>query len=405
MNYAVLADIGKKYGESFYLLDTGQFERNFIELRTAFRKIYPNTQIAYSYKTNYTPRLCKIVNRLGGYAEIVSDMEYELTKRIGVQPEKVIWNGPYKDPAAVRELLLAGGTVNLDSVRELDVVGPIAAEYPDKTLSIGVRCNFPVGDGVLSRFGVDIHSEDFGRVLSFTAAHGNIRFAGLHCHFANRCLETWANRAENMVEIITERLKKVPDRVDLGGGLFGRMEKSLKAQFSSYVPTFDEYANAAAAVFAKCFPNQTPTLFIEPGSALAGDVMKFAAKVVGLKTIRGKSIAALLGSVYNINPTLNGKNLPIHVYHKDARSAKTYKNLDFGGYTCIESDYLYRGFTGKLGEGDYVVFDNAGSYSVVLKPPFILPNFAVVGYDGESGKTELVKRKENFDDLFHTFVF
>ncbi len=55
-----------------------------------------------------------------------------------------------------------------------------------------------------------------------------------------------------------------------------------------------------------------------------------------------------------------------------------YQSIDFGGYTCIESDYIYKNYNGDLAEGDYVIFGNAGSYSVVLKPPFILPNFAIV---------------------------
>ena len=130
--------------------------------------------------------------------------------------------------------------------------------------------------------------------------------------------------------------------------------------------------------------------------------MKFAARVVSIKSVRGKSIATLLGSIYNINPTLNKKNPPLEVY-SDATERKTYKDLDFGGFTCIESDYLYRHYDGELAVGDFVVFGNVGSYSVVLKPPFILPNFAVL--DICDGDCKVIKRRENFDDLFHTFVF
>ena len=38
---------------------------------------------------------------------------------------------------------------------------------------------------------------------------------------------------------------------------------------------------------------------------------------------------------------------------------------------------------------------------LVMKPPFILPNFAVL--DISEGKTEVIKRAENFEDVFHTF--
>ena len=80
-----------------------------------------------------------------------------------------------------------------------------------------------------------------------------------------------------------------------------------------------------------------------------------------------------------------------------------FSNLDFAGYTCIEGDYLYKGYNGKLGINDLVVFDNVGSYSIVLKPPFILPNFPVIELKNVSRQT--VKRKETFDDLFQTYEF
>ena len=80
-----------------------------------------------------------------------------------------------------------------------------------------------------------------------------------------------------------------------------------------------------------------------------------------------------------------------------------HEDLDFGGFTCIETDYLYRHFNGRLAVGDYVVFGNVGSYSVVLKPPFILPNFPIIDLSGN--KAEIIKRGESFDDLFKTFSF
>lgn len=407
LDYSLLSNIGAEFSESFYLLDSKQFTENFTELQSAFRKIYPRTCIAYSYKTNYTPKLCKIVNELGGYAEVVSDMEIEIAKRVGVKPERIIFNGPYKNPKAAEQLLLTGGCVNIDSFEEFLFIKRIAEDNPDSVLNIGIRTNFAINDNVLSRFGIDVTSAGFKKIVEALNTVPNIHLEELHCHFAARSLETWSPRAQGMMELIEKYPSLAADNIDLGGGLFGKMGDSLKAQFASYIPTYDEYAEQAATMFAERFAgsDRKPKLVIEPGSALVGDCMKFAAKVIGIKEIRGKNIATLLGSIYNINPTLNTKNPPITVYHKNESALKEYHDLDFGGFTCIESDYLYRHFSGKLAIGDYVVFDNVGSYSVVLKPPFILPNFAVVDCSQDDGRIELIKRAENFDDLFHTFAF
>lgn len=407
----ILERISDIYGESFYILDSKQFEKNFEELQKAFRDIYPNSHIAYSYKTNYTPKLCKLVDRLGGYAEVVSDMEYKIALKAGVARNKIVFNGPYKNADAVEELLLGGGTVNIDSDYELELIKGIAGRNPEKTIAVGLRCNFDIHDGVTSRFGYDVSGEAFTNAVEVINKTNNLRLKGLHCHFATRSVETWPARAEGMLELVSKIFAEPPEYICLGGGLFGKMAESLKAQFSSRIPSYEEYAQAAATKLRDFYmdteESKKPKLFIEPGSALVGDAMKFAAKVVNIKDVRGKKIATLAGSIYNINPTLNTKNPPIAVYHHEnsANRQEAYVDIDFGGYTCIESDYLYRGFSGSLAVGDHVVFDNVGSYSVVLKPPFILPNFAMVDYDDETGSIELIKRRETFEDIFKTFEF
>ena len=161
LNAELLRSLKKEYGEAFYLLDSAQFRQNFIELKSAFSSIYSNFNIAYSYKTNYTPKLCKIVNELGGYAEVVSEMELELAYRVGVVPQKIIWNGPIKDINKVKSFLLDGGTVNIDSISEAKDIQKFALENSDSMLNVGIRCNFDVDDGVISRFGFDIHGKDF----------------------------------------------------------------------------------------------------------------------------------------------------------------------------------------------------------------------------------------------------
>ena len=62
INSARLLELKEKFGEAFYLLDSKQFRDNFLELKQSFSSIYPKFNIAYSYKTNYTPKLCKNVD-------------------------------------------------------------------------------------------------------------------------------------------------------------------------------------------------------------------------------------------------------------------------------------------------------------------------------------------------------
>ena len=401
MDKNIVEQLRAEYGEAFYLLDSAQFRKNFAELKSAFNEIYPNWNIAYSYKTNYTPKLCKIVNELGGYAEVVSEMELEIAKRVGCKMDRVIWNGPIKNVPIMEQFLLDGGTINIDCIEELEQVKDIHNRHQDKQINVGVRCNYDVNDGVVSRFGFDIDGAEFMEAVKFATTTENVKFINFQCHFAKRQIAYWPARAKGMVDLI-DRLGIIPERIDIGGGLFGKMADSLKAQFSTEIPDYDAYAKAAAQVFADYFKDKDvkPELLIEPGSAVVGDCMKFIGTVKTIKNVRGKWIATVLGSQKNISMT--GINPPMEVISMGGEQ-KEYKDLDFVGFTCIEGDVLYHNYTGKLAHQDAIVISNCGSYSLVMKPPFILPNFPVL--DISEGKTEVIKRAENFDDLFHTFKF
>lgn len=396
-----MSELKSQYGDAFYLLDSAQFRANFLELKEAFSNIYPHFNIAYSYKTNYTPKLCRIVNELGGYAEVVSDMEMDLALKVGVEPRKIIWNGPVKNSERVENFLLSGGTLNVDALEEIKIIREIAGEHPEKILNIGIRCNYDVSDGIVSRFGFDVDSNDFEQVIEFVNSIPNIKLINLQCHFAKRQIEYWEKRAKGMVDLI-DKIGIIPERIDLGGGLFGKMEESLKSQFTSEIPSYEVYAEVVATIIAERFRNDDnePELIIEPGTAIVGDCMKFAGTIKSIKCIRGKYIASVLGSQKNIG--MAGVNPPIEIYAMGNKQ-KEYKDIDFVGFTCIENDCLYKNYSGLLGIEDMIVIGNCGSYSVVMKPPFILPNFPVL--DISDGGVDVIKNAERFDDIFGTYNY
>lgn len=194
------------------------------------------------------------------------------------------------------------------------------------------------------------------------------------------------------------------ERIDLGGALSGHMSddfsKQIKVNNCGYIP----FAESSAKLLAEHFNNSDfkPMLLIEPGTAIAADCMRAVFKVMNIKTVGSKSIATVYGSQKNIS--MSGINPPMTVVHGNGEQ-KDFSNLDFAGYTCIENDYLYRDYTGSLGIGDYIILHYCGSYSVVMKPPFIFPNFPVIDISNGVEKVEVIKRAENFDDLFHTYNF
>lgn len=406
----LLENIAGVHGDSFYLLDCADFVSSYESLLREFQRFYQHTNIAYSYKTNYIPRLCNIVDSLGGYAETVSEMEVEVALAVGVDSKKIFFNGPYKKRLGIERLLLSGGTVNIDSSADLLIIMNLAEQNPNSTLNVGVRCNFSIDDGVVSRFGFDVDNGDFESAVEKISAFSNINLIGLHCHFASRNLKAWRNAASGMIKIIEKYFGGASSSlryVSLGGGLYGPMSDDLRERLDVSPPSFRDYATAAAKPFADFYgsasANDVPELLIEPGTALAANALQFAARVISIKTVAGKAIATLAGSTFNVTPGSNKISLPINVHNMSSfDSIETHEDLDMAGYTCIEGDYLYRNYCGPLSVGDFVVFESAGSYSVVMKPPFILPNVPILEIR-DDGTCDVVKRQETFQDVFQTF--
>lgn len=402
LNYNILDGLSRKYGDSFYLLDSAAFRNNYAEMLASFTGIYENTRIAYSYKTNYTPKLCKIVDELGGGAEIVSEMELWLAKQIGVAGKNIYYNGPYKKPQFVEELLLLGGHVNLDAEYEIAIVEKIAHKYPERHFQAGIRCNMDIGQEEPSRFGFDVPSGALKEAVERVNALDNVRVNGLHCHIPFRNLDTYRKRMEALEEI----LEKFPgyewDYISLGGGYMGKINEEIARQLSYLPPTFQDYASIVAGGMKKLFlqREKKPVLIIEPGSALVANAVKYVTRVINIKNVRNQKIASLTGSTYQVNPSVKNIRRPITVYHDgQGQEQQYYDHLNMAGYTCIESDYLYRDYCGGLSVGDFVVFGNVGSYSVVMKPPFILPDIPTLELS-EVGTEEIIKRVQTPEDVF-----
>lgn len=406
LNYNILKSMEELFGESFYLLDSDVFSRNYDEFLSEFKKYYPKTNIGYSYKTNYIPKLCEIVDKKGGYAEVVSTMEYDLAIKVGVDPKNILVNGPYKNKKALEKFLLNGSNVNIDSYREARLLLEIAASNPQNILNIGLRCNFEIDDLLISRFGFDVESSSFYRLFNELQNIDNIAINGIHCHFPNRNLESYVDRTNKMLKLSDMLFDTPPKYIDIGGGYFGRLEESLRKQFLVRVPDYKEYAEIIGKRFYDHYSHlnyqDRPMLLLEPGTALVGDSMKFIAKVVDVKDVRGSYIATISGSKFNIGLLSSSLNMPISVYNKKNKSF-CYNSIDIAGFTCIEGDYLYKGYFGGIEVDDFVSFENVGSYSIVFKPQFILPNVPIVEYNHKDNCFEIIKRQETFEDVFLTF--
>lgn len=386
----------------YYIFNADEFIENFHELENAMREIYPKYQIAYSFKTNYTPAVCSLVNSLGGYAEVVSDMEYSLALRIGFTPDHIVYNGPGKGPL-LEHCMDNGGMLNIDNLRELERVSQIAEDNSERNYKVGLRVNFDIGNGLLSRFGIDCESEDFLYALHSIERVPNLELTGLHFHISRaRNLASWRTRIVGMLNLIEKYCLNHLDYIDIGSGMYGKLDPELQEQFGD-TPSYTDYAEVVATEMADFYADKEiqPVLITEPGTTLVSKYFHVFMSVLDIKSIRGKYFALLDGSFHNVGEICGLKKVPLHVNHK--KTGVKYSDVDFVGYTCLEQDVIFKGYDGELSVGDEVEIYNVGGYSIVDKPPFIHPDIPI--YMVKNGVVSCIKREQTMEDIFAPYLF
>lgn len=395
--------------DSCYVLHIDRFEEEYHELLRHFKHYYPKTNIAYSFKTNYVPKIVSKVKELGGYAEVVSEMEMELALKSGFNYDQIFFNGPYKQKEKALYFLKEGGTVNIDNISEFKYYYN-AAQERQININLGLRLNFEIEE-MPSRFGIGINSSEILEILRSCNNSKFITLVSLHFHYAPRNIIKYKLCIPHLIRFIQTNSELLNDVkfLSLGGGFFGQMSQYIQNQITNCDDsTFEEYAIHTikkliqeGIIHKNSKGLKSPTILIEPGTAVVTKAFDFWCKVDSIKKISGRHIINTSGSKFNINPSPNRINNEYKVINTNNSTIEVKKGI-IVGYTCIESDILHNDFIGKIAINDFICFKEIGSYSIVMKPPFIRPNCPIIMY--KNGEILEIKKGESFDDIFNLYM-
>jgi diaminopimelate decarboxylase len=373
-------DLYQIAGGPFYALDLKQLELNYNSFKNAFKTIHPQIEIGYSYKTNYTKDIIRTLSSLGAYSEIVSRLEFDIAKSLDINTNKIIFNGPIKDFETVEKVLLGGGLVHLDSREELKLIERIIknnkVEFP---LRLGIRLNL-VSPVFPSRFGFDIHGEDVQYVINFIHNTEQLELEALHVHYPQRSLDSFSDRIKLFFEFITNTFDRLPNIINLGSGFYHEMDSNnaKKMGFLEEPLRFIDYANVLKTHLTMLFEKygHDVVLYFEPGTPLVVNCMTLVGEIFSTKRLGDKIVAASNISVFDFNPRSYPKKNPVEVISGSDRVAVD--NVMIVGNTCVENDIIMESYSGPIGSGDLIIISNVGSYSNVMKPPFISTSLPIL---------------------------
>jgi diaminopimelate decarboxylase len=397
-----VAGIRARFGSPLYVVSEATLRRNVRAFQAAFRARYPDTIVAYSYKTNYVSGIVRVFHQEGAQAEVVSGFELELARSLGVPGRHIVYNGPHKRLEDLRQAIALGARINIDSLEELSDLQELA-RAASRPVKVGIRVNMRLNDPPWDRFGFNLESGQALAACRRVHAAPGLTLAGFHIHAGT--FVTQLEIYERAVAGLATLAKTVEARqwgtieyLDLGGGYASRntlLDQLLPGDLTT--PGFDQYAEAICRPLKAALRGlrRRPTLILEPGRALVDDAVTLLVSVVSVKTmLQGRKGIVVDGGV-NLLPTAYYFRHAVTPATEVGGAAET---ADVLGPLCMQIDVLRRDVPLPAVErGAILLFRHAGAYTISNSMQFIYPRPPVVMIS--HGRLHVLRRGERGEDL------
>ena len=393
-------ELCERLGTPLFLISESLLRDRFRRFRGEFQKRYSNVVVAYSYKTNYLPSVCSILNKEGAWAEVVSLLELSIAEMIGVEPQKIIFNGPSKSNDGLLNAVELGVRVlNVDSISELQRIADLVRDT-DIRVNVGFRLSYPGRSPSRNKFGIT--AEQILDGCSIISKERGIRYMGLHTHIGTEI--TQIDKYEKAIDALTDVASSIYRRfgfqteiIDIGGGFAFKevVPYSHKGPWSP--PSFSEYASRICSRLALASTERLPkppTLVLEPGRALVGPTALLVTKVIATKQVSGINWVVTDAGL-NLIPEaeLNRHRIAPAVLRRGKP-----KRVSVAGPLCVYEDVIrYRIEMPPIKEGDVLAIFDVGAYSISLSWQFIkLRGGVCLLHDREY---EIIRRPETVEDV------
>lgn len=399
-----ITELARAHGSPLFVFSEHRARRAYREAYRAFSQRYPKVQFAWSYKTNYLDAICRIFHEEGAWAEVVSEYEYQMARRLGIPDAHILFNGPYKPMDALETALLSGAHVHVDHYEELYNCERIAKKA-GRQIGVTLRVNMDVGiHPRWDRFGFNLDSGEAMDAARRIASGGHLRLDGLHCHIGTYITDPsaygrMAGRLAQLAQDVRQETGMVVKSLDVGGGFASRA--TLHAQYApgtDVTAPVDDYAEAISrAILGAGFrADELPTLFLETGRALIDDAGFLITSVVGQKRLADGTRAIVIDAGVNVLFTS-------YWYRHDVLPAEDRGGMQEDtvvyGPLCMNIDVVRPTvLLPPLDAGDLLVIRPVGAYNLTQSMQFIRLRPAAI-LIGEDGEIDVIRRAEVLDDV------
>lgn len=332
----------------------------------------PRVTPFYAVKCYPEPGILKLLNALGTGFDCASKGEVEMMLKMGVHPSRIIFAHPCKRGADFRYAKEHG--VDYTTFDTLSELHKIAALHPGFKCVLRIRADDPEARVPLGlKYGADVLEAP---QLLATAKQLGLNVVGVSFHVGSACqnLAAFSDAIANARKIFDQALALGFDMelLDIGGGFTGRFDAHGNVMFG-------EIANTINAALAAHFPAEMGVRVIaEPGRYFAETSATLMTPVYGQRDRVSPDgevkkdywiTDGLYGSFNCIiydgqNPEYRVVRSPLLPEPAPASQQQLFKSTLWGP-TCDSADCVYKDHVlPELRNGDWLLFPNAGAYTV-----------------------------------------
>ncbi|MCW3149325.1 hypothetical protein N8H22_12040 [Stutzerimonas stutzeri] len=413
-----------EFGSPLFVFSEHALRNKARHAREAFKRRYPKTSFAWSFKTNNLQSVCQILRQEGWIAEVVSDFEYEKARHLGFAGPEIVFNGPYKPRHILQRAIDEGALLHIDNWDELNLVEELVKDRR-QPLDVGIRIWLDAGiRPVWSKFGFALANGEAERAADRIVKNPKLRLHTLHTHIGTYILAPDAYRTATqkllaLRDVIHSKHDHLIECLDLGGGFpSNSLLHSMTGPAEQVVPPIEAYADAITEVLNKLPEKKRPLLRLESGRHIVDEAGYLLTTVVAVKGINrpraeGESLSArdykeqlISGADSKVNYIADaGINLLYTSawYRFDVRPSRMVAEPPVPsrvyGSLCMAIDVIREHVDlPPLAVGDVLSVHPVGAYNISQSMQFIAYRPAVVLID-ESGKPELIRAAETLDEV------
>jgi diaminopimelate decarboxylase len=391
VNAADVRALVREHGSPLWLADVDRVRERLHAFRAAWEAVWPDVEIAYSYKTNRLPAFLHAVAREGAVPEVVCAAEYALARDVVRAPgDTIVVNGPAKSDALLERAGDDGALVIADSAGELERAAAAGVTR------VGLRVTLPgVGTGA-SRFGIP---QEQIPAAARTARALGLTVEVLHAHVVSTGFRSPLAEAGSLASTIGVEWPPPPDRHARAAAILAGLARELDVATIDMggghppAPAVAEHARAVADALRD--HGFTGRLVLEPGRAIVADAVDLALSVVAVKQLDDGTRCAIVDAGTNLLPGALWSWPRIEALDGAPPAAEP---TLVTGPLCLNVDVLHPSAElPALDRGDLLLARAVGAYQQVQSTQFGDLRPGVVARD--EGRWHLVARNETIGDL------